>query len=220
MTCHSGGTLEIYVEPFLPSPDLIVTGDSPVADALATLGDLAGYRVSRELPAEMDGPPGGECYVVVAGMSGDDEAALERALALDPRYLALVGSRKRVAEMAERLRARGVAAESLARVKGPAGLDIGAATATEVAISIMAELVLRRRGRQPEVSAPAPAAAPSVPVPTPNEAIDPVCGMRVAVLGARHGLEHGGQTFYFCCPACKRMFAEDAQRYRASAGSG
>ena len=197
MTCHSGGSLEIYVEPFLLAPALVVTGDSPVADALATLGDIAGYRVSRELP-DRDGPPflpefgeeGGavpavERYVVVAGMSSDDEVDLERALALAPRYLALVGSRKRLVEMAERLRARGVPSEQLARIKGPAGLDIGAATAPEIAISIMAEIVVRRRGHQAAESAPTLAAAPSVPIPTPNEAIDPICGMRVAVPGAQ-----------------------------------
>ena len=216
MTCHSGGALEIYVEPFLPAPELVITGDSPVAVALAVLGDLAGYRVSRGLPTEMVDPPSSERYVVVAGMSGDDEADLEGALALEPRYLALVGSRKRLEEVVERLRARGVPAEQLARVKGPAGLDIGARTAAEIAISIIAEIIHRRGGRPLEHRAPeGPAPAP---VQASSEAIDPVCGMRVAVPGARHLLEHDGRTSYFCCPACKRAFAEDPERYPASAG--
>jgi xanthine dehydrogenase accessory factor len=168
MTCHSGGTLEIYVEPFLPSPWLLVTGDSPIAEALASLGALADFQVRRE-PSAGSSERAGERYVVVAGMSGEDETDLERALALDPSYLAFVGSRKRLAEVAGRLRDRGVPAEKLDRIKGPAGLDIGAVVT------------------------------------------DPVCGMEVAVAGARFTLEQDGEGFYFCCPACRRQFAANRE---------
>ena len=215
MACHSGGTLEIYVEPFLPAPWLLVTGDSPIAEALATLAALDDFRVHRELPPHPSPLPegegallpsprrggvgGGVIYVVIAGQTGEDEQQLEQALALDPGYVAFVGSRKRLGEVTARLRERGVAADLLARVKGPAGLDIGAVTAFEIALSIMAEIVQhRRRGR------------PSPPDP---EAVDPVCGMRVAIPGARHVVQQAGQDYYFCCPSCRRLFEASPEQY-------
>jgi len=232
MTCHSGGTLEIYVEPFLPAPWLLVTGDSPIAEALATLAALDDFRVRRELPEgephplplptavergeahdsqlvpplHRNGEGGrgwGLPYVVIAGQTGEDEQQLEQALALDPGYVAFVGSRKRLGEVTARLRERGVAADLLARVKGPAGLDIGAVTAFEIALSIMAEIVQhRRRGR------------PSPPDP---EAVDPVCGMRVAIPGARHVVQQAGQDYYFCCPSCRRLFEASPEQYLSAA---
>ena len=235
MTCHSGGTLEIYVEPFLPAPWLVVTGDSPIAEALATLGALDDFRVRRDLPADQGELAGGARYVVVAGLTGEDEHDLERALALDPSYVAFVGSRRRLGEVTARLRERGVSADLLARVKGPAGLDIGAVTAFEIAISIMAEIVQHRR----QGSTVPPQFTPNAdPVPSPDlplsrarervpgseglapepvaEAIDPVCGMRVAIPGARHVIEHEGQDHYFCCPSCRRLFAASPDQYRGT----
>jgi xanthine dehydrogenase accessory factor len=230
MTCHSGGTLEIYVEPFLPAPWLLVTGDTPVAEALASLAGLADFRLRRDLPDEAAGLPAGERYVVVAGMSSADEADLERALKLAPTYLAFVGSRRRLAEVTVRLRGRGLPVEQLGRIKGPAGLDIGAQTAAEIAISIMAEVVQHRRRARADLARPEtetgaagavepsgagaePAAAPSlasVPV-----AIDPVCGMEVAIQGARQVLEYDGERRFFCCPACRQRFAAEPARYLA-----
>jgi len=211
MTCHSGGMLEIYVEPFLPTPHLFITGDSPIAEALASLGALDDFRVGRDLPDDVSTLAGGDRYTVIAGLSGDDEADLERALSLDPVYVAFVGSRKRLAEVTGRLRERGVSDERLVAVKGPAGLDIGAVTAFEIAVSIMAEIVQRRRrgsSLHPPTSSPSAierGAHTEVAV-----AIDPICGMEVAVAGARHMLERDGQTYYFCCPACKRTFGTGA----------
>ncbi len=221
MTCHSGGTLEIYVEPFRPAPRLLITGDSPIAEALAELAALDDFRVSREVPTDATASDTAERYVVLAGMSGEDQIDLERALALDPSYLAFVGSRKRLAEITSRLQERGVSAEQLARVKGPAGLDIGAQTAFEIAISIMAEIVQHRRRPSPPNPLSRSAgeggrgrgleSAPDAP--RVDIAVDPVCGMEVAVAGARHVLEHAGQQFYFCCPACRRLFAADPEQF-------
>ena len=220
MTCHSGGMLEIYVEPFLPAPELVVTGDSPLAEALATLGGFAGYRVHRGMSADTtDGGGATERYVIVAGMSGEDEADLERAIAMAPRYLGFVGSRKRLADVRERLRERGVPSEQLERVKGPAGLDIRAVTPVEIAISILAEITLVRRGEPMARPGPLGPVGEADPAAGSAEATDPVCGMRVAVLGARHVLELGGRRFYFCCPACKRTFAEEPERYLVSVQS-
>ena len=263
MTCHSGGTLEIYVEPFLPAPWLLVTGDSPIAEALAALATLDDFRVRRDLPdagphpsplpegggALLPSPSGsgvgGEgTYVVIAGMTGEDEHDLERTLALDPSYVAFVGSRKRLGEVTARLRERGVSEDLLARVKGPAGLDIGAVTAFEIAVSIMAEIVQHHRrrapsphsrGREQGAIALTPDSLPAgegAQIPFSRvretgqggegsqdvpEAIDPVCGMRVAIPGARHVLQHTGQDYYFCCPSCRRLFAANPEQYLSAA---
>jgi xanthine dehydrogenase accessory factor len=149
MTCHSGGTLEIYVEPFLPRPRLVVVGDSPVAKALASLGAPLGFQLSEhlDLGAALDLGDPSDAWVVIASM-GDDEQALEDALRSGAPYVALVASRRRAASLREYLHARGLDEAALARLKAPAGLDIGARGGAEVALSILAEIVQRRNAAE------------------------------------------------------------------------
>src|SRR5438105_9210325 len=130
MTCHSGGSVDIYLEPVLPAPRLLLFGESPCARALARLGEVMGYSVEPQ-----PGPPRpGRLYAVVATMGESDEDSLVAALAAQPAYLGVVASRKRFAELRETLLARGVAAEALDRIHNPAGLDIGARLPEEVAL--------------------------------------------------------------------------------------
>jgi xanthine dehydrogenase accessory factor len=214
MTCHSGGSVEIYLEPVLPQPQLLVFGASPVAHALAQLGQAMGYAVtSIESDADRD-RSGAETaatarrprYAVVATMGEDDEAAIDQAVALSPAYLGVVASARRFAEMRQTLRARGVAEEALATIRSPAGLDIGARTAEEIALSVLAEIVQLRRAATPPAAAVAPVDAPAT-------AVDPICGMTVTVATARHLAEHAGQTFYFCCAGCRERFVANPERY-------
>ncbi|MFN8503087.1 XdhC family protein [Kouleothrix sp.] len=222
MTCFSGGALEIYLEPQLPIPRLVVVGDGPIAGALLRLGALMRYRV---LAADLDSAPADgaehiaelsqlaalatpETYAVVASHGAYDEIALGYILRGAPAYVALVASATRANAVREYLAGEGLAPEQLAALKAPAGLDIGAAGAEEVAVSIMAEIIERRR------HAPAATAAPvAVAVAPPAEAIDPVCGMSVTIAGARYTHEHDGQTYYFCCPACRKSFAREPEQY-------
>ncbi len=120
-------------------------------------------------------------------MGERDEEALAAALSVGPAYLGVVASGKRFAQIRDTLLARGASEQALARVKSPAGLDIGAQTPEEIAVSILAEIVQVRRRLAAE-----PAASPGLPVAAPREAIDPVCGMMVALAGARHVAEVGG----------------------------
>jgi xanthine dehydrogenase accessory factor len=159
--CPSEGTMDIFVEPVLPRPQVIVCGASPVAVALAELARRAGFAVTACAPAieqaafeEVDRRIEGYAlpvheaaarYVVVATQGRGDEAALSAALAIEVDYLAFVGSRKKAQALAARLAQRGVAAEQVARLKAPAGLDLGAITPEEIAISIVAEIVAVRR---------------------------------------------------------------------------
>ena len=160
--CPSQGTMDVFVEPVLPQPQLVVAGSSPVAAAIAALGRRLGFTVTACAPASeqaalteadrrIDGyaltvdEPGAR-YVVVSTQGRGDEAALQAALAIDADYVAFVGSRKKAAALKAALAARGIAPERLARLKAPAGLDLGAITPDEIAISILAEIVAVRRG--------------------------------------------------------------------------
>jgi xanthine dehydrogenase accessory factor len=191
MTCHSGGTLDIYLEPVLPAPELVILGESPVAEALAALAAPLGYRVH----ASLDAISTADAWVVAAAMSSDEDhptvrAALERGVP----YVAMVASRRRAEALIEELRADGVAEDAIARLKAPAGLDIGAATGPEIALSVLAEIVQRRRSRRP------------VPVEVRTTATDPICGMQVDIASAKWTAERDGQTYYFCAPGCRKAF--------------
>jgi xanthine dehydrogenase accessory factor len=209
MTCHSGGTLEIYVEPYLPTPLLVLVGHGPVVETLATLGRGAGYAVtSLDDATGLDALGlGRRTSVVVATHADADEEALARVLATDAGYVSLVASRRRAASIVERLKQRGVPADRLGRFKAPAGLDLGAVTPAEIAVSILAEIVQHHRGDKSSESTAAPAAS--------SEAVDPICGMTVDVATARHRSEAGGRVTYFCCVGCKETFERDPQRYLA-----
>jgi xanthine dehydrogenase accessory factor len=209
MTCSSGGTLEIYVEPWLPKPTLVLIGHGPVHDALAALGPSAGFEVvtidpesEQEQLAKLT--PTSRTFVVVTGHGTGDEDALAWALGSGPSgtpalYVSLVASRRRAAVIVDTLRRRGVPAERLGAVKAPAGLDIGAVAPEEIAISILAEIVQVRRSVKvvPSESATTGAAL---------EAIDPICGMTVDIATARYRSEFDGRLVYFCCSGCKETF--------------
>ena len=209
MTCHSGGTLEIYVEPYLPKPTLVIVGHGPVMESLAALARAADHAVVT-IDASTDMSALGRlgltwrASIVVATHGDADEAALAEALATDAGYVSLVASRRRAAVVADALRARGVPADRLARFKAPAGLDVGAVTPSEIAVSILAEMIQHRRSDKP-----APAAPP------PTESLDPICGMTVDVATARHRSEVAGRVVYFCCLACKETFDRDPARHLA-----
>ena len=236
MTCHSGGTLEIYVEPHLPVAQLWIAGTTPIAHALVELGAASGYRVSvvdpvalaEAFPAaervvaetsfrslEATAPP----YVVVASQGSWDEEAVAAALALDVAYVGLVASPTRAAAIREYLAGEGVAAERIAALRAPAGLDLGAVTPVEVAVSIIAELVQVRRGRAAFVAAPGPATLAGTTAARAEGAIgeivllDPVCGMTVEREHARHIAEHGGVVYAFCSVGCRARFVKDPAAY-------
>ena len=205
MTCHSGGTVEIYLEPVLPSPRLLVFGNSPGARALLQIGTAMGYAVEVGDPAAAAAPAGPAPFAVVATMGESDEESVIAAIATRPAYLGVVASRKRFAQLRETLLARGVSAEALDRIRNPAGLDIGARLPEEVALSIVAEIVQLRRAREAGEQPPAAAVEP--------EEIDPVCGMTVAVATAKHRAAHQGSDFYFCNARCREKFLADPERW-------
>jgi xanthine dehydrogenase accessory factor len=195
--CLSGGSLEIFVEPVLPPPVVEVVGHTPIAQALVALAEVLGYAAERSMP---DAPPAEHTIaVIMAGQGRGDAEALRAALAADIPYVALVASRRRSSALFDEL---GLTERERARVKAPAGLDIGARTAPEVALSILAEVVEVVRSR--------PAPAPSMSTGRPAEAVDPVCGMTVTIGGSTPHLVVGGQEFWFCGTGCRDRYAAKA----------
>ena len=191
-SCASEGAVEILVEAQLPAPLLAIIGESPAADTLARLAVGIDWRVTRELHEDADA-------VVVATMGRGDEEALAAALAGPAGYVGLVASRKRADAVAATLRSAGVEDDALARLKAPAGLDLGPIRQEEVAVAILAELVAWRHARTPVA-------------PPPEEAVDPVCGMTVSLASAET-LVHDGTTYAFCCAGCRARFEADPARY-------
>ena len=236
MTCHSGGTVDIYLEPVQPAPRLLVFGLAPTARALSTVGKAMGWavdvvdpdaevvdfpgadRVLRELPPDDPSTAprlrSSELYAVVTTMGQRDDEALIAALPLEPAYLGVVASRKRFAEIREVVAGRGVSPDALQRVRNPAGLDLGAKLPEEIALSVLAEIVQLSRAAQ---RTGVPATAPSAAVAGEQTAIDPICGMTVVVARAKHVAEHGGRTWYFCNARCREKFLATPERWAAGA---
>lgn len=236
LTCISGGTLEVYIEPHISRPHLVAIGHLPITEALATLGKGLGYAVTV---MGLDATPArfpladsvldhldfsvirpdraARTYVVVATHGNYDEEALEGALKSDAAYVALVASPKRAESMIQYLRESGLPEERLARLKCPAGLDFGAVTPEEIALSILAEVIqIRRRAPAGVGLLPAVVSTERLTHTLPlTEAIDPVCGMSVEIVTARYTAQHNGQTYYFCAAGCKRSFEKEPDKYLA-----
>lgn len=219
MTCHSGGSLDIYIEPVLPKPHLVILGRSLVAQTLAGLAKAIHFAVSVvALGASRENFPTADAiygeidltkisitpqtYLVVATQGEYDEEALENAVSAEAPYVAFVVSKTKAQKIFEYLRGRGVTTERLGRVRAPAGLQIGAVSPEEIAVSILAEIVQVGRSK------PEHKAAPSLPILT-AEAKDPICGMTVNPATAKHKSEYQGSTYYFCCAGCKQTFDQD-----------
>ncbi len=242
MTCFSGGTLEILIEPQRPRPRLLIVGNLPVAQALVHLGKAMNYHV---IAIDLDSATGGishadeiltsledvadlihkDTYIAVATHGNYDELALEKILKANPTYVGLVASPKRAQAVREYLSLQGLSEMDLLPLKAPAGLDIQARRGDEIALSIMAEVVQRRRNteqmdldslnKQSKVAEHdgkmfATAKATDSPGAT---ALDPVCGMQVDINSAKYTYQHEGVTFYFCCAGCQTKFTGNPGQY-------
>jgi xanthine dehydrogenase accessory factor len=199
--CLSGGALEIFLEPHLPPSLLVVVGGSPIALAVQRLAQAAGYDCIRSAPGELEAL-GRASAVVVSSHGNGEEDVLARALRAGVPYVALVASPRRGTAVLAELE---VADELRARLHTPAGLNIGARTPAEIAISILAEMVAEHHSH-PAV----PGASVSEVAAVAATATDPVCGMAVAVSPASQQLTLAdGDTVYFCDPGCRARYATE-----------
>lgn len=254
LTCISGGTLEIYIEPQLAQPHLLVIGHLATAEALVRLGKDMGWRVSlMGLDVTRERFPDTDqifedldfsqltitknTYIVVASHGNYDEDMLVAALQSQAPYVAFIASKKRASVILQYLNEANLTQEQIARLKYPAGLDFGAVTPEEIALSILAEIIQRRRqlptlapgahlprtqvlgsagvtNYQSPIST-SPASALQLPMAENPalEARDPVCGMTVEIPTARFTSEYAGTTYYFCASGCKRSFDKEPRKY-------
>jgi xanthine dehydrogenase accessory factor len=223
MTCHSGGTLDIYIEPVLPKPHILILGRSPVGMALAKLARTINYTVTvaashadRESYPDVDqiltyqNLSGMEIrpqtFIVVSTQGEDDEDALEKALRTRASYIAFVASRAKAAKVIQSLSARGIEKARLEQVRAPAGLDIQARSQEEIAVSILAEIIQLGRSQTMDQKAQANP-------PDQKKSRDPICGMTVDITRAKHSSEFEGRTFYFCGSGCKQTFDSQPEKH-------
>jgi xanthine dehydrogenase accessory factor len=228
MSCHSGGTLDIFIEPVTARPALLIVGASAAAEALCALASRVGFDVTvasagidrerfpdahwtidgLELPQELlQRRP----FVVVSTQGRRDEEGLEAALGSGADSVAFIASERKAAKLRQYLIDRGHDPARVAALVSPAGIEIGAVTPEEIALSVLAALVQARRsaGAMEAVEVRAAGAATE----TAAQAIDPVCGMSVDLATATHRTEHAGRTYYFCCAHCQHSFEKSPAQY-------
>jgi xanthine dehydrogenase accessory factor len=225
MTCYSGGTVDLYIEPILPKPHLIILGKSIIGRALMKIAKAADYRItvvtSDAAPfAEADNVQtssdlnkinfNASTFLVVATQGDNDEQALQMALSVNCRYVSFITSRKKKESVYQNLKQLGLTEAQLSVIRAPAGLDIHAKTPEEVAISILAEVIQVFRTQE------VPKNLFEKPKTKPQMVTNPVCGMPISAGMAKHTLERDGQMVYFCCDGCKIKFDEDPDKYMAN----
>jgi xanthine dehydrogenase accessory factor len=231
-TCLSGGAIEVFLEPVIPAPRVLVVGDAPIAGAIHRIGEELGLEI---VTVDKTGPEptSDDLAVVVAGHGRDEYDAIRRGLEAGVPYVGLVASFKRGAAVLQDLREDGVPDGLLELVDIPAGIDIGAREPGEIALSILAKVVSVRREEPIEAPAAkkrdnlmvhraggrsrekAPARAKASKSEAPVIAVDPICGMTVAAVPGTPSVEHDGETIYFCCDGCKAKY--EAQHEHATA---
>lgn len=237
MACEGGGSLEIYLEPVLPKPELLIVGHSPLAQIISQLGRLLDFKVcvaspeadSKQFPdvdlilTDLDSARSRineASFVIVATMGNGDEEGLQAVAGTKPKYLGLVASEKKAKSLFEYLRGKGIAGDQLTNIKCPAGLELGGETLPEIALSVMAEIISVRRtnamtseAAMKGIALPVMHSAVSDGVADAGslEAIDPVCGMTIDVSSAKYSSVFENKTVYFCCLRCKETFDRTPQ---------
>jgi xanthine dehydrogenase accessory factor len=220
MACESEGALEIYLEPFLPAPQVVAIGRSPAVHALTVQARSIGWdvaviddggdpdahpvaeivRTSLDLAGLGIGP---STAIVIATQGHYDDLALRAALDTDAGYVGVVAAEKRASSLLALLRDQGLDDAQLARIHAPAGLDLGPIDNAEIAVAVLADLVARRSSGQLRATATA----------TPRDAIDPVCGMTVFPATSKYHAVFQGEDYWFCAAGCLHAFERAPAAY-------
>ncbi len=236
MTCMSEGTVEVFIEPILPAPHLVVIGKTAIAKALVKMAKIAGYRITAvaadatpttfekvdELITQikLDQVKISQSSSIVVCTQGDqDEEALEHALQQSCAYIGFVASKKKKAGVFGYLEQKGIDKNKLETIKSPAGIDITAKRPEEVAISILAEIIQIQNNRPPGTAGFMDQSdeAGQEPAAKPVFYVNPVCGVPVDKNSPKHIIEYKGEKVYFCCDGCKVKFEADPAKYMAKA---
>ena len=221
LTCESGGALEFHIEPVLPMTKLLIYGNTPTVNALAKLGELLDYdtyalspEISElELPEEVTKLDEfsiieDQCVAIVATQGNGDLQALKAAIDSNPEFLSLIASKKKTKSLLQQLEKDGTSKDKISSIKFPAGLDIGAITPQEIAVSIMAELVQKKRA-----AIQGDKIILEVKDTDNKKERDPICGMLVDPKTADSYFEYDGLSYYFCCGGCKEKFEAEPAAY-------
>jgi len=227
MTCQSGGEVEVYIEPVMPKPHIVIYGTSHIGMALAKLSKAMDYRVEviqnsvdktvypsadqlhsiKDFKIEENHK---RSYVIVCTQGEGDLEALHSALNMNSEYLAFVSSPIKAQSIYTDLRTKGVTFDQLKKIKTPAGLDLGAKLPEEVAISILAEIIKEFRI---ENKASIGEENESLAIPNDDFYMNPVCNIPIQKSTAKYVLEHAGEKVYFCCDGCKVSFEKEPEKY-------
>ena len=229
MTCQSGGEVELYIEPVLPKPQLMIFGTSHIAKSLAKIAKAIDYQVDvvmstadKNVFPEVDSIIGikdldiskikSSAYIVVCTQGEGDAEALKKALSIGSSYLSFVASRKKANAIYTEVRGMGATFDQLKTIKTPAGLDIGAKMPDEVAISILAEIIKHYRVAT-EVVPSTEEQKGEITIKNEDFYINPVCNIPVQKSTDKHVLEYKEQKVYFCCDGCKVSFEKSPEKY-------
>jgi xanthine dehydrogenase accessory factor len=227
MSCHSEGTVELFIEPKLPAPVLLVIGHSPIADNLKKLAAHLNFQVQSVVMEDVasegvtnlsrftetiQAQLSPRAYVVVASMGLYDTESIQALQGFELSYVGLVTSPKRREAVLADLKNRGVSEEFCTFISAPAGLDLGAADPAEIAITILAEIIEYRR-KKPTVT---PVTLPVTENKTRREVIDPICHMVVDLNTTLHKAEYQGKEYGFCCPHCRQEFLKNPEKYTST----
>ncbi|MEM7374432.1 MAG: XdhC family protein [Bacteroidota bacterium] len=231
MTCQSGGAVEVYIEPILPKPHIVIMGNnSHVAMALHRIAkamdyavtvvgrevDIVAYKGADRVIAPKDFPEqqfGPHTFVVISTQGEGDERALQQALATDIPYVAFVASRRKANAIFRSLMDLGIPSSRLQQVKTPAGLDINAKLPEEVAVSILAQIISEMRGEARQLFELTPVESALSGELAADLYINPVCNIPVQKSTAKHVIEYKGESYYFCCDNCKVSFEQAPEKY-------
>ena len=229
MTCQSEGTVEVFIEPVLPPPHLVVVGKSAIARSLVKMAKTMGYRVTAMAndarPDTFENPDQlitqlnwsqvktyPSTSILVATQGEQDETALEQALQQKYAYLGFVASKKKKESVFSYLEDLGLDKKAIHEIKSPAGIDINAKKPEEVAISILAEII-QVRNNLPANFAFTQFDDTRTEAGKPKFYINPVCGVPVDINNPKHIIEYKNELVYFCCDGCKVKFEEDPEKY-------
>ena len=224
MTCQSGGSVDVYIEPVLSRPHILIMGKSHIGMALSRLSKATGYHVtvlsagadkitfpeadqvidSSQLDPELIST---NTYIVVYTQGENDDVALRQAIESGAAYVSFVSSMRKANSIYNALKKQGVKVEELARIKTPAGLNINAKLPEEVAISILAEIIMKLREEKDQV------AGADSKLNLEEYFINPVCNIPVQRSTAKHVIPHKGIDYFFCCDGCKVSFEANPEKY-------
>ena len=209
ISCQSDGALQIFIEPVMAAPHVVIVGRSPMAVTLLALVRDLGWRGDLIDAAEF-GPAqvSASSAVIIATQGHGDEDVLALALESEAAFIGLVASAKRGRVVREFLAEHGGDLDKLARVQVPIGIDLGHTSHREIAVSILADLVRRRASGELK-----PSSVAGLDIVEPTTAIDLVCGMTVDAVAKNRPFEYGNVTYYFCAPGCRKAFEKDPDSF-------